>query len=338
MAQLGADVDQLEALARAMSSRADQCRTQVSQVDGAVRSAWWRGPHADEFRRWWSGQGRQQVLVAADLLRAQSEHLVSQAGQQRQASDSLAGGGGTGGAPGPGPAGSEPGSTGWPGEVVGQFFGAEFFNIFGFGDHFPLVPLALAFGKMTRMARGIPPIFQTGMVGRHLLPLLGTAPGVLGTAATWLDGPAGRLLTTRVGIVGGVVGTGAGIVDLYQQGNPIDAFEREGAGYVADVASTAFSASTTAFLVAPNPVTGAIAVGTGLVWAGAEVVDHWDEITDFASDAWDAGTDIASDVVDWGSDVASDAWDAGTDLVGDVGGGLADAGGAIVGGLGGLFD
>lgn len=334
MAQLGADVDQLEALARTMSSRADQCRSSVTQVDAAVRGAWWRGPHADDFRRWWSGSGRQQVLVAADVLRSQSERLVTQATQQRQASDASTGGPGSPGVPG---APSGDATTGGD-NLLGQFFGAEFFNIFGFGDHFPLIPLALAAGKMSRMARGIPPIFQTGMVGRHLLPALGRLPGALGTAATWLDGPAGRLLTTRVGIVGGVIGTGAGLVDLYQQGNPIDAFQREGAGYVADVASTAFSASTTAFLIAPNPVTGAIAIGTGLVWAGAEIVDHWDEISSFASDAWDAGTDFASDAWDAGTDFASDAWDAGTDLVGDVGGGLADAGGAIVDGIGGLFD
>lgn len=42
-------------------------------------------------------------------------------------------------------------------------------------------------------------------------------------------------------------------VALVDQGNPVDAYRREGAAYVADVAGTAFSASTTAFLVAPNP-------------------------------------------------------------------------------------
>jgi len=34
-------------------------------------------------------------------------------------------------------------------------------------------------------------------------------------------------------------------------------------------------------------VTGAAAVGSGLVWAGAEVVDNWDDISDRASKAWD---------------------------------------------------
>jgi len=110
--------------------------------------------------------------------------------------------------------------------------------------------------------------------------------------AGWADplakGARGGLAATRaLGVVGGVMSTGAGVANLVSQGDPRDAFEREGAGYVADVAETAFSASTTAFLIAPNPVTGAAAVGSGLVWAGAEVVDNWDDISDRASKAWD---------------------------------------------------
>jgi hypothetical protein len=204
------------------------------------------------------------------------------------------------------------GSTGF-GNAAQQLLGGEFFNLFGLHDGFPLIPLGLAAGKMTRMARGIPPIFQTGIVGKLLLSRLSGAAGVLGTSAAWLNSPAGRALTTRLGIVGGVIGTGKGIYDLYQQGNPVEAFKREGAGYVADVAQTAFTASTTAFLVAPNPVTGAIAIGSGITWAGAEIVDHWDDISDTASDVWNDSTDFVSDRAD---DVA-DAWDAGTDFVSD---------------------
>ncbi len=135
----------------------------------------------------------------------------------------------------------------------------------------------------------------------------------------------------RVGIAGGVYGTATGLYDLYQQGNPIDAFQAEGAGYVADVASTAFSASSTAFLLAPNPVTGTLVVVTGLVWAGAEIWDHREQIADWTSDrvddtvrlaggAWNAST-AAFDV---GLDAAGDAWDAGTEFVSEVGGTVSD--------------
>jgi hypothetical protein len=193
--------------------------------------------------------------------------------------------------------------------LANQAATAEFLNLYGRNDGFPLVPLALAAGKMTRMANGTMPIFQTGLVGKKLLPLLERAPGGLGTLGTWMRSPAGELFTKRLGIVGGIYGTGAGLYDLYTQGNPIDAFKKDKAGYVADVAKTTFTASTTAFLVAPNPVTGAIAVGSGLVWGGAEVVDHWDGITDGASDAWNST-----------ADAASDAWDSTTGVVSDVGG------------------
>ena len=174
--------------------------------------------------------------------------------------------------------------------------GSEFLNVFGFDDGYPLAPIVFGLGKVSRIARGIPPIFQTGIVGRRLVPILAGQAGRVGRFGSWLGSPAGQLLTRRVGIVGGAVGTVTGAYDVYQQGNPVDAYRREGAGYVADVAGTAFSASTTAFLVAPNPVTGVAAVGSGLVWAGAETVDHWDDITEFGADAWDGATGLVSDV------------------------------------------
>ena len=127
------------------------------------------------------------------------------------------------------------------------------------------------------------------------------------------------------------VATGFGLYDLYQQGNPIDAFRENGAGYVADVAGTAFSASTTAFLIAPNPVTGALVIGTGVVWAGAEIVDHWDDIAAWSSDAWDAGTGFVGDAWDVGTGAVGDAWDAGTDFIGGIGSGAKDFVGGIFG-------
>ncbi|MFO6452037.1 MULTISPECIES: hypothetical protein [unclassified Aeromicrobium] len=214
-------------------------------------------------------------------------------------------------------------------DLLGEYLGAEFGNIFGNDDDFPLISVASALGKMKKMATGVAPIFQTGLVGRNMLTRMANAGGRTGEWARWMlsgggrhaapptallnklpkwagpgtrfptagwadplsRNPGGLGLMRGLGIVGGVYSTAVGVNNLIQQGNPIDAFEREGAGYVADVAETAFSASTTAFLIAPNPVTGAIAVGTGLVWAGAEVVDHWDEISDGASKAWDTVTD-----------------------------------------------
>jgi len=120
-----------------------------------------------------------------------------------------------------------------------------------------------------------------------------------------------------LGIVGGVAATALDGYNLYLQGNPVEAFQREGAGYVADVARTGFNVSLTAAMIAPNPVTwGAVAI-TGVVWAGAEIVDNWPAISSAAGEARDR-------VVDWGSDRLDDAGEA-LDDVRDTVGDLASA-------------
>ncbi|MFE5397354.1 PE-PGRS family protein [Streptomyces sp. NPDC056568] len=99
-----------------------------------------------------------------------------------------------------------------------------------------------------------------------------------------------------MGIGGSVLATGLSSANVAAQGNPVDAFKEKGAGYVADVAEVGFNASLTAAMVAPNPVTIGLAVGTGLVYGGAKVVEHWDDIKE--------GTGKA---VDWTGDRLSDA-------------------------------
>ncbi|MFG1822989.1 hypothetical protein ACGFIJ_10940 [Microbispora bryophytorum] len=81
-----------------------------------------------------------------------------------------------------------------------------------------------------------------------------------------------------LGIVGGVASTGYSVANVISQGDPRDAFKRNGAGYVADVAEVGFNASLTAAMVCPNPVTIGATVITGSVYLGAKVVEHWDDI------------------------------------------------------------
>lgn len=161
----------------------------------------------------------------------------------------------------------------------------------------------------------------------------------------WLSNPAVQTVGRRLSVGLAVVSTIGDAKVLWDHGNPVDAFEREGAGYVADSARFGFSASTTAFLIAPNPVTGGVVIVTGVVWAGAEVVDHWDEITE----AWNAGYaeleqgaqvfyEWASDGVAAGWDWTSDRWD---DLAGWTANGLdvlATVGEAGADGLGRAID
>ncbi len=98
------------------------------------------------------------------------------------------------------------------------------------------------------------------------------------------------------GAAGGVAATGLSILNVASQGNPIDAYRANGAGYVADLAETGFNASFTAMMVCPNPVTVGATVVTGVAWAGLQAYDHWDDITgavshapDLAGKALDAG-------------------------------------------------
>lgn len=133
-------------------------------------------------------------------------------------------------------------------------------------------------------------------------------------AASFLQSPMTTATLRWTGIAGGTYGTVTGVINLVEQGNPVDAFQREGAGYVADVSGTLFSASTTAFLIAPNPITGGAVIVTGVVWAGAEIWDHREAIGDWTGDRWDDVSSFTSARVD---DVAGFAGDR-LDDVGSV--------------------
>ncbi|MGW1727391.1 mucin-2 [Streptomyces sp. NPDC002306] len=91
------------------------------------------------------------------------------------------------------------------------------------------------------------------------------------------------------GIGGSIVATGVGAFDVYQEGNPVEAFKRDKAGYVAKVSGVAFNASLTAAMIAPNPVTIGAAVVTGAVYGVATIVDNWDTVKKFPGKVADAG-------------------------------------------------
>ncbi|MEO6653035.1 MAG: hypothetical protein ABIP17_10300 [Ilumatobacteraceae bacterium] len=142
------------------------------------------------------------------------------------------------------------------------------------------------------------PVFSNGAVGKAASWALTRMP-LTARAGTWLASPGALTATRWLGVAGGAASPAIGLSDLWEQGNPIDAFQRDRAGYVADVAGTAFSASNTAFLLAPNPVTGTLVVVTGVVRVGAEIVDRWgDDIAVWSSDRWDDATGLASSVWD----------------------------------------
>lgn len=339
---VGADVEGLRHMSGSVNAHADTVEFVEREASYRISriAQIWVGPGADMFQYEWYQRHAPALRNAAAHLAHAAALLQQNAEQQASASNNLDRGGMAGAGGGPF------GLPGWVGDTAGHVGGFLFGDVLNFwtggDDSFPWGTAAANLFYLNRVRQflsgaGPLPLLNNGFVGRHALGLLSRAPGSVGSAASWLSSPAATPWVRGLGIAGGVVSTGMGAYNLYQQGNPIDAFQREGAGYVADVASTAFSASSTAFLIAPNPVTGALVIGTGVVWLGAEVVDHWDEVSATASAAWDvgsgfvsdvgsAGADLASATVDGAVDLASGAFDAGADLLGDAGsfiGGLA---------------
>lgn len=169
----------------------------------------------------------------------------------------------------------------------------------------------------------------------------GDGGGLLSTAwnvASWLSAgltvaeASGYLDLEDVPLVGQIggaisaVGAVQGIADLIDQGNPVDAYEERGSDYLADVFQTEFNVASTAFAVAPDPisklVTGAWVLGSGARWATAA---HWNHIPFH---------DNIEDAVSWGRETAGDLWDSGTGAAGealDAGGDLLSSGADLLG-------
>ncbi|WP_284576953.1 hypothetical protein [Streptomyces sp. 2P-4] len=74
--------------------------------------------------------------------------------------------------------------------------------------------------------------------------------------------------------------------------------------FASDLTGTAFNATLTAAMIAPNPVTVGLAVGTGVIYAGALVWENRENI----ADAWNTSTDWVGDKAeDLGKGIASGA-------------------------------
>jgi hypothetical protein len=135
------------------------------------------------------------------------------------------------------------------------------------------------------------PTFNNGMFGRGLAWAGGKVPALEGPAAWLGDASRATPVLMKAAPWLSVPGTVMSGVTLVKDGNPIEAAKRDPAKYATHVTGFAFSASTTAFLVAPNPVTGGAVIVTGVAYAGAELYEHrqevWNVTKDAANLAWD---------------------------------------------------
>ena len=193
---------------------------------------------------------------------------------------------------------------------------------------------------------------NNGIAGKFLSRGLGGMPAT-SRAGQWLANSSKATPWFRgLGIAGGAVGTVTGGYDLIQQGNPVEAFKRDPAAYSSDVTGTLFSASSTAFFVAPNPVTGALVVVTGVAWAGTEIWQHSEEIgqaiddgVEWTGDQLEAGAEEIGQAIDEGRQFADETLaqvgqtlDEGVDIASDVGEEALDAGEDVLEGAGDIID
>lgn len=96
---LGADVEQLRALAQEFSRKSESLTQAQRLIDGAVNQLprYWKGPDAQRFASQWRGQHRGVIARSATMLVQTADQLKANATEQDQASSSASLGGGPGG-------------------------------------------------------------------------------------------------------------------------------------------------------------------------------------------------------------------------------------------------
>lgn len=90
MSHYGADVDQLEGLARTLATVASTMEHTLGQVQSALHDAQWTGPAADQFRSDWTTHA-QELRAAKGAIGGLALDLRKQAEDQRRASGASAG-------------------------------------------------------------------------------------------------------------------------------------------------------------------------------------------------------------------------------------------------------
>ena len=86
MAQLGADVEQLDRLGAKLKERAAAMDDTVRQLSTQLNGTWWKGADADAFRARWDGELRAQITKVKTLLETTAQTVAKQAADQRQVS------------------------------------------------------------------------------------------------------------------------------------------------------------------------------------------------------------------------------------------------------------
>ena len=86
MAQLGADVEQLDVLGRRFDEEAQKIEGTVSTITSQLASTWWQGSDAERFRSQWESVDTSALRQVVQRLQQAANDCRMQAEQQRQTS------------------------------------------------------------------------------------------------------------------------------------------------------------------------------------------------------------------------------------------------------------
>lgn len=86
MALEGADVEALRNVGQSMTSKADEIKQTLQNLDGQLKAVQWLGPDADKFRGDWQSNVMSRLMAVADALGEAGRNAVTQAQQQSDTS------------------------------------------------------------------------------------------------------------------------------------------------------------------------------------------------------------------------------------------------------------
>ena len=68
MAQIGGQIEQLDALRQRFDAESGTVQELTSSIDGQLDGTWWVGPAADRFRESWSGEFKPALVRLQQAL------------------------------------------------------------------------------------------------------------------------------------------------------------------------------------------------------------------------------------------------------------------------------
>ena len=299
----GADPVALRASAERLTGHARECDGVKAEAGRAVQAlrGQWGGSDLDQLMERWPPVEAQLTAFGTDLGRL-AEALRRNAGQQDTTSNAGSAAGGVPGSPG------VPGAAGLAGLAGYDLTKALFSPFKMLGTLGSVGGLALKLKNFTNnlghfddelgLFKNLKNAWTTGHLADFGDALAPKNWSKLSTFVPALED--GSKLAKGLGAFGKVLGPAGVALGGFTVANDISQGHYGRATY--DGAMTALSAVA---LVPVPPVNAIAGAAAGAMAVGELVYDHWDDISDFTSEATHAVSDFAGDVADTAGDVIS---------------------------------